>query len=225
MSSILDGQFQDQVSRRQAEIGLGFGGASKYFSNVGDDVTDGPTDGRTGTLAAVVDSEGARERISTISTSNDYNHIRGLSIWRREFEVAFYCKFKLSSISNVRTFIGLTSLTPDAQSASDSPTGHYAGIVKEFVNSNFRFKTAGGAGVTTVSDAAADTSTHDFYMWLKRSGGGNLVAFQLDNNARQFFFTNLPANSQNLAYVVVVRTLTGAVKSIDIGKIHMDGLF
>ncbi|MBI5698620.1 MAG: hypothetical protein HZC29_09135 [Thaumarchaeota archaeon] len=222
MSSSIDGQFHNHVARRIAEIGIGFSGASVYFTNLGDDVTDGPTDGKSGGIAYQVDSEGARRRISTIATLNDVNYIKGAPIWRREYDLGFYGRIALPTNSSVRAFFGLTSLTPDNQVASDSPVGHYAGIKKELANSNFEFTSCDGSSTKDTSAIAADTSVHDFFMWLKKTAGGNCVLFQIDNNPRTIHLTNLPANTQTLSFVCVVKALTGVIKSIDVAKIHID---
>ena len=100
MSGILDGQYHDEVQRRSAEIGLGFGGGgiNSFFTAQGDDLTDGVFDGRTGNYTLVVDNNGARRSINTVATNGDYNHIYGASLYRRNFDPNFYSRFKLSLI-------------------------------------------------------------------------------------------------------------------------------
>jgi hypothetical protein len=213
------------VKRRIAEIGVGYG-LNTVFTNSGDDITTGPNEGRTGTLGSVTDADGARSRISTVSTSDDYNYIYGRDIWRRAFNPNFYCRFKISSNTSIRIFIGLTNQTPDVMTNADAPAaGHYAGLFLNGGSSKFQFKSRDGSTVKSTDDIAKDTAVHDFYMWLKKASGGDQVIYQLDNGPRQYVSLNPPGDSTSLFYVAAVRTTATGTKSVEIGKIHIDALY
>ncbi len=227
MSSVIQGNYDTHPTRKVADIDVGFSGASSYFTNKGDDVTDGPTDGRTGLISLIVDADGARRRISTIGTSGDYNHIRGLAIWRRNFEVNFFARFKLVDFTSCRMFIGLTDSDPATMVASATlPTANYCGLWKDEGDTNFKFvRNDNSGGAVETSDVALNTLVHDFHMWLKRSGGADVIIFQLDNGDRLITSNNMPGAAVSMAFNAVIKTTANSIRQLDIEKIHLDALY
>lgn len=235
MSSIISRTFDNFPIRRFADIGQGFGGGgtSALFSAFGDDLTDGPTDGRTGTNSRVIDTDGARTAINTVGVNGDYNHIYGIASWRRNLEPNFYCRFKnpASSLSSLRFFIGLTDLDPSTMLASNmaagsSPVGNYCGLWKDSASSSIKFIGNNNTSTAEVfSVQTIDTVVHDFFMWLKKSGGGDNVMFQLDNQQYYDGMIKIPPATTDMQYMVGVKTLTAAIRTIEIGKIHIDQVY
>jgi len=227
MSSLVQGDYDIHPTRRITEIGIGQSPNSSYFSAIGDDCFDGIFDGRTGTFSYIVDDNGARVQITTAPTTGDYNHIFGSAIYRRNHEPSFYARlrFPTTSLSNLRCFVGLTNLDPDTMTAGDSPVGIYCGFWKDNSSSQLRFIRNNNSTPSKQNIIGIDTNVHDVYMWLKKSGGADVVIFQLDNGTRYSVNLNIPATTQNLKYMAVIRTLTNIARTIEIGKIHIDSLY
>lgn len=224
MSSEFQGAYEIHPIRKVADIGIGSSITSSYFTTQGDGCIDGPTDGRSGNITLVVDSNGSRRRLATAASANDYNHIRGLLQWRREFDPNFFARFALPATVQNRMFIGLTSLTPAEMVASSSlPVGHYCGLWKNESSSNFQFVNNNGSGAAAQSSSILlDTAVHNLYIWLKRANAADLVMFQLDNNARFKTFTSIPGNTVSMQYVAVILTTVNSIRNLDIAKIHLD---
>ena len=166
-------------------------------------------------------AEGIYVTLTTNAVTNNEAYVDGNRQYSRQKEPAFHCRFRLNHSSFVRMFIGLTSEATLSVLSSSLPTGSYAGL---YVNTgdDLSFSSIRGSGGSPVKEigefGALDTGIHDFYMWVKKSGGHDEVSMQLDDGDMVVYTTTLPSAADIMRYIVGVSTRQSSAKSIDIFK-------
>lgn len=171
----------------------------------------------SGNATLVTDSSGVRARQTTGVALGATNLVNGDSMYTRMLNVSMYFRFKLLQ-TTCRMFIGLADGNP---LSSTSPGGNFAGLLFNENSGNLFFATNDGTTMNTTSLGAIDFGVHDFYMWLFKSGGGNRIAFQLDDGSRLGTTLKMPTNSTFMAYFSGIRTNTALARSLEIGKMHI----
>jgi len=219
-----DGIFPDSINRRIAEI-LPYRNPSTLlgeFTAHGDQANITASGGNI--LDA--DSTGIFSYLQTNLIVNNSAYVDGNTQYNRQKEPAFHCRFKLNSNSNVRMFIGLTSRTSAEMVSNAIPNGSYGGLYVDTaaVGSFGTIRGSGGAFVKEFGTlgSSVDTSLHDFYMWMKKSGGLNQVSMQLDNNDRVEYTTTLPSTGALLRYVAGIGNISNLARRIYIAKIAIN---
>lgn len=212
-----DGTFPLSINRRITEV--------LAMRSVFGFTTFGDTSSITAnTITNVTDSNGIYNRLQTGAVTNEYAGVFGGLIYNRQKEPAFYCKFKLGSSSNTRMFIGLTDQAIDVPVFTSVVNGHYAGLyVNPSISSTFRTGRAGGSTFTTASlGVSVDTTYHELYIWLKKSGGADSMILQLDSGTRVEYTTSIPSTSAVLRFVAAIENVTNTSKNIEIAKISIN---
>lgn len=204
-----EGTFPKTINKRIAEV-LAYlnGGAAGFLAN-GDllNIT-------ASAIAPVVDSNGIFTRLSTGTTGR----LDGDLQYNRQREPAFHCRFKLSSITSSQMFIGLTDQSGLTMISGALPSGNYAGIHLPSGSSTWRFVHGNGGAGTNNTQNSADTSIHDFYLWMKKSGGDNKVIMQLDQHDRFEATSNIPTTSALMRLSCGIRGIA-VTRSLDIAKV------
>lgn len=219
-----DGTFPLSINRRITEI-LPYRNPSTFageFTAHGDQVNIVASGGNI--LDA--DNTGIFTYLQTNLTVNNSAYIDGNTQYNRQKEPAFHCRFKLNSNSNLRMFIGLTSRTAVEMTSNTIPNGNYAGLYVDTsaVGTFGNIRGSGGASVKAFGTmgSSVDTNLHDFYMWLKKSGGLNLISMQLDDNDRIEYTTSLPSTGSIMRYVAGIGNVSNLARRIYIAKLSIN---
>jgi len=205
-----EGTFPHTINKRIAEI-LAYlnSGAAGFLANADSLIINAAS------IGPVVGSTGIFTRLTTTNVTN----VSGDLQYNRQLEPAFHCRFKLSSQTSSRLFIGLTTKTGGTMVASGLPTGDYAGLYMDAGDTTWKFvHSNGGSGTRVDEGTSTDSSIHDFYMWLKKSGGANSVIFQLDNGDRVEVTSNIPSTSALMRPTCEAKAI-GVTRSLDIAKV------
>lgn len=205
-----EGIFPRSINMRISEmLAILNGGAGGFLCN-GDIITVSAS-----AVAPVIGSNGIFTRISTATNA----YVSGELQYNRQREPAFHCRFELSSSSSVQLFIGFSDRSPGFMTVGSLPSGDYCGLYLGSGDSTWKFvHSQGGSGTEVDEGTSVDSNDHDFYMWLKKSGGGNSVIFQLDNGERFEVTSNIPSSSAIMRQTCELRRLA-STKSLDIAKV------
>lgn len=217
MAIIGTGKYPQSINRRITEV-LAMKSAFGFT-----------TFGDTSSIAAnsitnVADQNGIYNRLITGAVTNEYAAVYGGTLYNRQKEPAYYCKFKLGSTSNVRVFIGLTDQLPDIPVFTSVVNGNYAGLYfNPSVSSVWRAGHGNGGSFTTDSmSVTPDTGYHELYMWLKKSGGDNNMIIQLDGGTRFEITSSIPSITSVLRHTVSIGNISSISKNIEIAKVSIN---
>lgn len=219
-----EGTFPTSINRRIAEL-LPYRNPSSLlgeFTNHGDQVNITASGGNF--LDA--DSTGIFTYLQTNLVVNNAAYIDGHTQYNRQKEPAFHCRFKLNSNSNVRMFIGLTTRTGSEMVSNAIPNGSYGGLFVDTaaVGSFGTIRASGGSFTKEFGTmgSSVDTNLHDFYMWMKRSGGLNVISMQLDNNDRVEYTSTLPSTGAMMRYTAGIGNISNLARRIYIAKLSIN---
>lgn len=217
MTIIGNGKYPQSINRRISEV-LAMKSAFG-FTTFGDATTI-----TANSITNVADSNGIFNRLITGAVTNEHAAAFGGTLYNRQKEPAFYCKFKLGSSSNVRMFIGLTDQTADVPVFTSVANGNYAGLyANPSISSGWRIGHGNGGSFTHDTLAGSvDTSYHELYMWLKKSGGDNNMIIQLDGGTRYEITTAIPSTTAVMRYVAAIGNVTNQSKNIEIAKVSIN---
>lgn len=175
-----------------------------------------------GTISATVDADGQILRATSGAVSgNDAGWYGGMAFQTR-FTAFFLCKFKLSSVADVRDLIGLTNNNLAGSVDADNPTATNIVALQystDRPDTNFQFITKGG-GAPTITDSglAADTAVHYLLIALDSATSVRCIIYNssLVQQASSTIILTLPDSTTNIGPVVGLETRAAAAKIIDL---------
>lgn len=210
--------FPDTWTRRISQILPNGDTASPGLSFLGDNPIT------SGTVAAVIGSDGIFNSYTTGAVSGNDAGIQGRDMYRRALSAAMYVRFKLNQTSNCRIFIGFTDQLLATMVGADIPSGHYFGLQYSTPRGDTQFKLVMRDGTTqTLSDiAAVDTNYHDLYLSMFSAVTTDSILLGFDNVLPIEKTTNVLSNVNNYRFVAAIETETSLAKVLEVGtcRIH-----